>query len=455
MDTKALPWLPDRKALPSGLLGLVLFCSTGAVHAADHFVSVAGSDPGNDCLSRTAPCRFVSVAGSDPGNDCLSRTAPCRTIGHAFTQALSGDLIKVAAGRYRENLPTIDSSVTLTVCGGWSADFLRRDHVALRTILHGGNLARVVEFAAGTGEVIVVMVDGVTITRGRNANAVGGAARAASSGDGRIVLSLSNCTIAGNRAVSGGGVWAESSDGGHIEVAVSNCTFKSNRAVGAGGAIGVKSSGNGEVVLSLVHSTLTRNRARDLDGGEGGAIWAYALESGSLEVRLTTGVLINNRTRDNGGGILAVSEQSGALTIDLTNCTLTANRTGAFGDGGGLNVISLAPSAKTEATLKNSILWNNRAEVGGDLAMFGDAVTVHATHNDIGDRITLSGHFVDDGGNIDTDPRLVRPRRDVHLVADSPCIDAGTCTDPPLPDIDGDPRPVGTDCDIGADEFVP
>jgi len=37
----------------------------------------------------------------------------------------------------------------------------------------------------------------------------------------------------------------------------------------------------------------------------------------------------------------------------------------------------------------------------------------------------------------------------------SPAIDAGTCTGAPPTDFDGDLRPTGTTCDIGADEFVP
>ncbi len=56
------------------------------------------------------------------------------------------------------------------------------------------------------------------------------------------------------------------------------------------------------------------------------------------------------------------------------------------------------------------------------------------------------------GGNINADPRLTA---DLHLRADSPAIDAGTCTGAPATDFDGDTRPAGTTCDIGADEFVP
>jgi hypothetical protein len=40
-------------------------------------------------------------------------------------------------------------------------------------------------------------------------------------------------------------------------------------------------------------------------------------------------------------------------------------------------------------------------------------------------------------------------------LAGSPVIDAGTCAGAPATDIDGDPRPSGAGCDMGADEVVP
>ncbi|MCX7767377.1 MAG: hypothetical protein N2246_11795, partial [Candidatus Sumerlaeia bacterium] len=67
-------------------------------------------------------------------------------------------------------------------------------------------------------------------------------------------------------------------------------------------------------------------------------------------------------------------------------------------------------------------------------------------------------------GNISLNPRLSDPEQgDFHLLADSPCIDAG-CFIPGLTtDFEGDARPVdvvseprgdGSNYDIGADEFV-
>jgi hypothetical protein len=43
----------------------------------------------------------------------------------------------------------------------------------------------------------------------------------------------------------------------------------------------------------------------------------------------------------------------------------------------------------------------------------------------------------------------------IHLSPGSPMIDAGSCASSPPIDIDGDPRPTGAGCDIGADEQLP
>lgn len=76
--------------------------------------------------------------------------------------------------------------------------------------------------------------------------------------------------------------------------------------------------------------------------------------------------------------------------------------------------------------------------------------TVDADHNDIGVTTGLN----DLGGNISIDPLHVSST-EVHLTPGSPCVDSGTCTDAPPTDFEGDPRPPGTGCDMGADERVP
>jgi hypothetical protein len=60
--------------------------------------------------------------------------------------------------------------------------------------------------------------------------------------------------------------------------------------------------------------------------------------------------------------------------------------------------------------------------------------------------------FTDLGGNLDLDPSFADMP---HLAAGSPLIDAGSCAGTPPLDFEGDARPSGPTCDIGADEVVP
>jgi hypothetical protein len=45
--------------------------------------------------------RFVSVTGSDAGNDCQQAITPCATLEHATGVAGTGDVVKLAKGTIR------------------------------------------------------------------------------------------------------------------------------------------------------------------------------------------------------------------------------------------------------------------------------------------------------------------------------------------------------------------
>jgi hypothetical protein len=103
------------------------------------------------------------------------------------------------------------------------------------------------------------------------------------------------------------------------------------------------------------------------------------------------------------------------------------------------------------ANVTNSILWGD----GPALYVLAGG-TVNLNHSDVsGTEIPPGGGTLNDlGGNLSVDPMFERPfERD--LAVGSPCIDAGTCSGAPATGFDGDPRPTGPQCDIGADEFVP
>jgi len=77
--------------------------------------------------------RFVSTAGSDTANDCLTGASPCRTVAHGLARGEWGHT-EGAGGRFREN-PTVSNPTTLTLSGGWAEGFSVRDPDLMRTAL--------------------------------------------------------------------------------------------------------------------------------------------------------------------------------------------------------------------------------------------------------------------------------------------------------------------------------
>jgi hypothetical protein len=434
--------------LHAGVLFVALGCLAGSASAAD---------------------RFVSPGGRDGANDCLSSSAPCATLGQALSTAATGDTIKLAKGRYRENL-SILSSINLTLSGGWTSDFGSRDPAAHTTVLDGRHVAAILDIEAGVGETIDLTLDGLTLTRGSGS---GGAIYVQSAGV--LKLAVTDCVLKGNTGGNGAAVYADAGGtspmellftrsavvknrsglGGGIRLLASSanlkvesCTIADNRG-GIGGGLMVEGVGTDPINVTIVDSTVTRNRPPARSAGSGGGIWLGG--DSAMTVAITNSFVTRNKSGD-GGGIYA----EGSLHLDITNCTVSSNR--AFfpsvteGFGGGMVL-----SGAVTASLKNTILWGNRALHAEDLLfMFpaGSGPAVDADHDDIHDRVTAGGTFNDLGGNIDANPRLTATAQ-ARLNPSSPAIDAGSCAGAPPTDFEGDSRPSGAGCDMGADEFVP
>ena len=462
--------------------------------------------------------RFVSTAGSDTANDCLVSTAPCQSLAYAITQAASGDTIMLAAGTYQEGQITIDSSVTLAVEGGWTSDFTQRDPRSSATVIDQpdsselGGAVSIVAVVADVSEVIDVTFDDLTLQKRGTYNAVsvesltGGSVTLSFSnvaivgrkvfgtdtrgprrpyginvfGHGSVDLSLAASTIEGHYI----GIAARSyTDAVSIGIANSTITHNSDNAPygsgmqfeSSGGTLslvmtdslvtgnigrarypgGIRAEARGSSVLDIEvrNSTFSKNRTMAFQGlgaGGGGGMYLQSEESARLTARLTNCALVANHTPtpSGGGGLAVVGRSSEPLSIALTNTTVSRNTAGG---GGGIFV--RGPNATID--LLNTILWGNRAHSGNDLLTV-EPVTVNADHSDIGEHLMLTAATYNDlGGNVDVDPELRITLTAAPLHASSPMIDAGTCTGAPTTDFEGDPRPTGASCDIGADEFVP
>jgi len=416
------------------------------------------------------------------------------TIQAAIDGTADNDTVLVREGTYIENVAfPADRSITM-----------RSTHGPDSTTLDGGsNGSPVVAFPASSE---VSELDGFTITNGANAGGGGGIDIVQSS------PAISNCILSGNSSQSGGG--GIRCNG--ASPAISNCTFSANSAflaIGFGSGGGMYNSNSSAPTLS--NCTFVGN---DAGGDKGGGM--YNLSSSPA---LTDCTFSGNTAYTNGGGMC---NESSSPT--LTRCTFSENT--ANGLGGGMYNSSSVPAVERCSFFKNAVdsgqgsgmfnslsspiltsclfymnynYGNNGQEMrnesgssptvtnctflsNADWAMYNNNSSPTVTNcilwGGIAEPIRNAGSsspvvtYCDiqglyaGTGNINADPMFAdADNGNLHLLASSPCIDAGDNSAPSLPttDIDGDDRRIddptvidtgsGTApiVDIGADEFSP
>lgn len=404
--------------------------------------------------------RYVSGVGGDSGNDCLSATSPCRTITHAVGQAAAGDSINVAAGKYRDNVRIVQGT-TLSFLGGWDPTFTRRDPRGTPSTVKGGSVSlpgfrgrdRVWTILAENGTSISVSIDGFVLRGG---------------------MASTNFGITGSVTDkpyyrSGGGLGVQALEHSSVSLAVSNTTIAKNRSITEGGGVYVDAVDGSTVDATFTNVWIYQNKPKGGIGGLYGSVLGYAgSEPASATLALRNCVIAANKGRNLGGGMyfVNVGPPGSSFTVDVVASTITGNfavgpgtiTPGSYTPGGG--GITLADGlAPLTLNLRDSIVWGNAATgaaVGDDVFEYdvypGSSATLNISNSDVGDVVLAGASFNDLGGNLDVDPSFADLP---HLAAGSPLIDVGSCADAPSTDFEGDPRPVGASCDVGADEFVP
>ncbi len=232
-------------------------------------------------------------------------------------------------------------------------------------------------------------------------------------------------------AYYGGGVLGE--DQAHTEAPylsqVRNCIIVSNAAEYGGG-------------LAMVFCENVRveyNRAAEWGGGinRGAASQCRIAHNsadtagGAYYVSMSNCMILANTAKSEGGGVV------GAWPAMLKNCTVVGNS-------------ALVCGGISRSTAHNSLIYYNTAPTYPNYAPAG---LYYGTYLFFCASTPLAegNHGTN---NIADEPRIVS-LMDPHLLADSPCLNAGTNQDWVLSalDFDGDPRWNGDRVDIGADEF--
>lgn len=342
---------------------------------------------------------FTVTRLDDPAPGACDSDCSLREAVRAVDAGSGGDTIAIPGGRFRLTIAGAGEDAAATGDLDLTKSVTIQGAGARQTLIDGSGVDRVFDVASG----VTALIADVTVTGGL-VNDGGGGINSAGT------LTLLRDTIASNEAIAAGN--------------------------NAGG--GVSSSG----ILTVTQSTISGNRAYN---GGGIAFSGTAMIADSTIGGNRAGGVGSN---GDGGGIHGSSGSS----LGLTGSTVADNHAfNGAGSGGGIDVPT--------ATLKSSIVANNRAHESNGSASYVDNCANAATSNGYN---LSDGHdcgLTATGDRQDVDPRLGPlqdnggPTDTEALLGNSPAIDAGDACS--ALDQRGTTRPRGAKCDIGPYEFAP
>lgn len=256
----------------------------------------------------------------DDGNPC-SLGLPCATLQHAVDVANSGDEIRVATGTYSgvqargAMTQVLYISTTVSIQGGYSADFGTRDPLAHPTTLD----------AVGEGRVVSVVGSGITPTLD---------SLVITGGDATGITT--HCPSAGGQSDGcGGGIFVHQAEA----FIVNNVITDNVAAVSVGG----RSASGGGICLSWANGSvisdnlIAGNTASLGDRGMGGGIHLnYPYNVQVISNRLIDNVATTHAALAGWGGGIAIGGSGAAATISGNH--IEGNRTNSGGTGQGAGI---------------------------------------------------------------------------------------------------------------------
>ena len=247
---------------------------------------------------------------------------------------------------------------------------------------------------------------------------------------------IRNCKISNNTATYGGGIDCRE----YSHPTITSCVIRGNKSTTGGyGGGGIFCNWGCDPTIS--NCVITSNSA----AYRGGGIYFYFF----CHPKFINCEISKNTAYDGGGICHAMFGR-----LEIINCTVAENM--ASNKHGGLYLELIGGPI----TFSNSIFWGNTATNSSDQIFGGNYRVPTFSFCDIEGSGGSGGEWpsdlwTDGGGNIDVDPRFVDPSAgDYHLMPNSPCNNGG---DPSgsytgQTDIDGEPRVMNGQVDIGADE---
>jgi parallel beta-helix repeat protein len=418
--------------------GTVLSVATSCSIQVTFSPRATGARTGAVTITSNEGALVVSLSGNGLARAANAIYVPVdqATIQGAINAATAGQSVLVLPGTYTERINFNGKAITVASTDGPAA-----------TTIDGGLAGTVVTFSSGEGATSVLQ--GFTITRGTS-NFEGAG----------ILVSSSSPTIRGNIIDSNQGCQGIGIGIAFGAPVIQNNTISNNiQSTCSGGQGGGISSRGGSP--KILNNLIFGNH---LDpGGDGGGIGlngAAAVISGNT--------IRNNRAFNDGGGI-SMSNDSPANVIE----NLVYGNVSSNGNGGG--IFAGVPSGDRGPFIISNTVYGNSALSGAAIFVDGFPATTRIVNNVLvaaagvtplqcsglrsstppllsfndafspgaagygGTCASLAGT----AGNISQDPQFVDAlNNNFHLHAGSPAIDAGTNSDPNLPqlDLDGNPR---------------
>jgi len=393
-----------------------------------------------------------------PGPRSGTQADPFCSIQSGIHAAFSGDTVQVAPGTYEHIV--MKSGVVIQGAGAG-------DDPLIHSIIDGG----------GTGSVVTAIavdsaakLDGFKITNG--GGSFGGGMRNVSSSP-----EVSNCTFSGNSATfGGGGMFNDSSS-----PTVTNCTFSGNSVTDSSGSYG-GGMYNNDSSPTVSNCTFSENSARFDGGGMYNSDSSPTVSNCTLSgnsARFVAGGMYNDSSSPtvtnctfsaNSARFVAGGMYNVYSSPTLTNCTFSGNSAnfgaGMFNDSSSPTVTNCTFSANLKLFLERGVGMYNRHSYPTvtNCILWGDT-PIEIENYDSSPVVAYSdiqGGYAGTG-NINADPMFLDPDGpdnvigteddNLHLKSGSPCIDTGTAIGAPDTDIEGKPRPLGKDYDMGAYEF--
>jgi hypothetical protein len=347
-------------------------------------------------VNASASQLYVDLNCANPQPPYASWSTAATNIQTAVDAASTGDIVWVTNGIYQSGTKVVSGDTTLNRVAVTKAITVRSVNGAAATTIKGSQAPGTTNGPAAVRCVYVTndaVLIGFTLTNGATQ---AGSGTDVGLGGGVRCLSqgaiVSNCVIVGNSALSGAGACSGTLNG---------CILSNNVAQSAGGAYfaGIRSAISG----ALNNCLLTGNAAP-------------------------------------AGG--AVSVPAGG-SASLNNCTIYGNAASTRGGG----VSSVGFSARSFLSSSNCIIVGNSAPTNPN---YDDGNSFEMTLN-----YCCTAPLPTNGvGNFAFDPLFANPAAgDFHLLAGSPCINAGNSSPVGATDLDGQPRLVGLLVDLGAYEY--